>query len=182
MVYTIYTCFYRPQNDKSAFLLLETMLYQMNSELPFIFFLWCPALRSLWTWCCSSYMGLWALNVHIHGTYLTMWWTRIVKQWNCLVSTWHIDVHSTTELYIIVYVESCSYKLLLCLCNHSDLPMEVRMFQPMPCLTGAEDVYSFSTALSALAVAGQWQLAVGLVEGMPQACSPKMRTTPWLHQ
>ena len=56
--------------------------------------------------------------------------------------------------------------------------MEVRMFQPMPCLTGAEDVYSFSTALSALAVAGQWQLAVGLVEGMPQACSPKMRTTP----
>lgn len=49
MVYTIiiYTCFYRPQNVKSADILLETMLYQMNSELPFIFFLWCPALRSL---------------------------------------------------------------------------------------------------------------------------------------
>ena len=38
-------------------------------------------------------------------------------------------------------------------------------------MTGAEDVYSFSTALSALAVAGEWQLAVGLVEGMLQACS-----------
>jgi len=32
-----------------------------------------------------------------------------------------------------------------------------------------QDVYSFSTALSALAVAGQWQLALGFLERMMEA-------------
>ncbi|CAL1163185.1 unnamed protein product [Cladocopium goreaui] len=45
----------------------------------------------------------------------------------------------------------------------------LELFQRMKHLKLTPDVYSFSTALSALAVAGQWQLAVGLVEGMPQA-------------
>ena len=39
--------------------------------------------------------------------------------------------------------------------------------QPAPCIL--QDVYSFSTALSALAVAGQWQLALGFLERMMEA-------------